>query len=287
MSYGVNAPWGLRPMMKRGASTFDMCSTYPIQSGQTGNIFTGDLVAIGPTTGYIQALNVVSYNDGAIAGGKVTTSIVPVGVFMGCTYTAQTASNPTNPYQMSPMWPSGATTATGGDALAYVIDDPTVLFNIQADNNNAALPLTGPTSIIGYNATVSWIGISYSAGTSSVAPTGSAYNNALNTTWTTSPPGTTSSGAGNTKTGQSGMMLATGSTYSSISSSIALGSGGANGSYVFPAPSSNSFIYPLKINGVVNVPGNICSTANVTGITFVNLIVSLNNAAYQFGSPAI
>lgn len=144
MSYGVNAPWGLRPMMKQGASTFDMTETYPIASGQTGNIFTGDLVYL-DTSGYVFAFspNVNALNNTNLA----------LGVFVGCNYTAPASANPTNMFQMNPMWTSNTVTATGADAVAYVITDPTVMFNIQA-NNTGALVGSGAGSIIGSVSTI-------------------------------------------------------------------------------------------------------------------------------------
>ncbi len=226
MSYGVNAPWGLRPMMKQGASTFDMTETYPIASGQAGNIFTGDLVYLSDN-GYI--LPFIS------ATNSLTNSNFPLGVFVGCNYTAQTSSNPTNPYQMSPMWTSSTVTATGADAVAYVITDTSVLFNVQA-NNASALVGSGAGAIIGGVATID----------------------------------TTVSG--NAATGQSGMALQATNIVTTL---------GAFGTATGVTLLANQ--YPLKVRGVVQVPGNVLSTPGTTGIPYVNLIVSLNNTVYQTG----
>lgn len=144
MSYGVDAPWGLRPMMKQGASTFDMTETYAIKSGQAGNIFTGDLVCL-DTSGYIVAFNPLLTD--------LSNTNLALGVFMGCNYTVPAATNPTNLYQMNPMWTGGIVTASGADAVAYVITDTSVLFNAQA-NNTSALTGTGVGSIIGSVSTI-------------------------------------------------------------------------------------------------------------------------------------
>jgi hypothetical protein len=230
MSYGVDAPWGLRPMMKQGGSTFDMAETYPIKSGQPTNIFTGDLVCLNET-GYLVPIN------------PLTTSLsntnLPIGVFVGCQYSVPAAQNPTNLFQMNPMWSSGTVTYGHADAIAYVITDPSVLFNVQA-NNTTALVGTGADSIIGGTATVN-----------------------ITT-------------AGNTSTGQSGMRLQATGIQSAIGDFKAAIAGNLG---------SNQ--YPLKIRGVVQVPGNTLTTPTTTGINYVNLIVSLNNSVYQTGQISV
>ncbi len=227
MSYGVNAPWGLRPMMKQGGSTFDMIETYAIASAFKDNIFKGSLVCL-DKQGYI--IPFVS------ATTDLTNANFPIGVFVGCQYTAQSSANPTNPFQMVPMWTGNTVTANGDDAVAYIITDTSVMFNVQANNTDPLIGTGDDKAILG-----------------SVA---SIIDNAK----------------GSLATGQSGMTLDKDTIKSTIDDFSVAHVGALH---------SNQ--YPLKIRGVVPVPGNTLGTKTTVGIPFVNLIVSLNNTVYQTG----
>jgi hypothetical protein len=116
------APYGLRPINLIGGQSFaGSTRLLPIVSGQTTNIFFGDIVAIDATNGTIlKVTNVGSAADQLPAG--------VVGVFLGCTYT-----DPTLKYKLnSQYWPSGT---VASDAQAYVCDDPDTLFQIQANGS--------------------------------------------------------------------------------------------------------------------------------------------------------
>jgi hypothetical protein len=63
-------------------------------------------------------------------GGSATSDII-VGVFNGCFYTDPTTSKPS----WSNYWPGNAAT----DAVAFIVDDPYVIYEVQAD---AAFPVT-------------------------------------------------------------------------------------------------------------------------------------------------
>ena len=100
---------GLRPSRKRGgAANSTGGNEYPIASGYSSNIFTGDIVV--NAAGYVNVLT--------------TTTQKAMGVFVGCRYVAN--GEP----KWSAYWPSG-TSAT--DAFAMVIDDPSATFIVQAD----------------------------------------------------------------------------------------------------------------------------------------------------------
>jgi hypothetical protein len=99
--------------------------------------------------GYISYPILVS--SGTVEKAAVTTSVVAgtVGIFVGCNYTDPTTKQPTyNQY-----YP--ASTAAS-DIVAYVVDDPDLLFQMQADeaiaqtglgNNVSAVNTAGSTSI--------------------------------------------------------------------------------------------------------------------------------------------
>ena len=82
---------------------------YTITSGLAENIFNGDAVILAA--------------DGTLQPAGATETNV-VGVFAGCSYTASDGS-----YVYSEYWPSG-TTAT--DIIAFVYDDPYIVFKVQS-----------------------------------------------------------------------------------------------------------------------------------------------------------
>lgn len=136
-------PFGLLPVGKLDQGSLEPMRQYPIASAYGTDIAAGDVVQLVTNT------NVVTIEKQA-GTGDTTTAIDIVGVFMGCTYT-----DPVLGYVVhSPLWPSGT---VASDAMAYVVDDPDVLFEIQADGapandtfevfgKNAALVQTAPNT---------------------------------------------------------------------------------------------------------------------------------------------
>lgn len=233
MSYGVDAPWGLRPMQKRGAGAFDEATQYQISSGSPYTFYKGDLVCVASatvTTANVLPGDLIPFTPFVLAGNFITipplASNIPVGVFMGCSYSVPASSNPTNLYQQNPVWIGGTPTYGNQPAVAYVIDDPDVIFNIQCGGNTA--PVTN-------------------------APSGAV--------------AMTATGIGNLTTGQSGTYL--NMTITPVSSPS------------FLTNDNSSILFPLKIVGVVQVPGN------VYGIPYLNLKVSLNSSGYKAGQVGV
>lgn len=106
-----------------------------IASAYATNIFYGDFVKL--------------VNTGTVEKDTGTTTATPVGIFLGCSYTDPTS----NELTFSQYWP--ASTAAS-DAVAYVMDDPDVVFKMQGDgtlaqttlgNNVAIIQTAGSTSI--------------------------------------------------------------------------------------------------------------------------------------------
>jgi hypothetical protein len=121
------APYGLRPVNLIGGQPYaGSTRLIKIASGYASNIFNGDPVYI--------------YSDGTIRKAVVTTSITTpatsgvVGVFVGCTYTDPNLNIPV--YKQ--YWPTGT---VASDAYAYVVDDPDVVMQVQADGSVAQTAL--------------------------------------------------------------------------------------------------------------------------------------------------
>jgi len=107
------APNGLQPINLIGGRPYaGSTRQISIASGTTASIFFGDPVKL-------VAAGVVQKDTG-------TTALTPVGVFVGCTYTDPGTSQKT----FRQYWPG---TTVASDAMAYVVDDPDVLFRIQGD----------------------------------------------------------------------------------------------------------------------------------------------------------
>ena len=130
------APYGLRPINLIGGQVFaGSTRQLKIASGYAANIFFGDVVAIGTDGTIVKVTNVGTNADQFPAG--------TVGVFVGCTYT-----DPNLKYKLNAQyWPTGT---VASDAMAYVVDDPDTLFQIQAD---AAVTQTMLGSNFGANQT--------------------------------------------------------------------------------------------------------------------------------------
>jgi len=129
----------------------------------TGAEPVGTLSASGSFTGKVRHIKIASgygtaifYGDfvklvssGTVEKDTGTTSLTPVGVFMGCSYTDPS----TNQKTFNQQFP--ASTAAS-DIMAYVLDDPSVLMLMQGDatlaqttlgNNVAVVQTAGSTSI--------------------------------------------------------------------------------------------------------------------------------------------
>lgn len=105
----VDAKFGLKPFKNLGSGNVNS-NEYTIATAAAA-MYTGDLVEMTGTGRNIQV----------VAAGNVDS----VGVFAGCRYKASDGT-----YKYSSYWP-GSVGAT--EAVAYVYDDPTTIFEIQAD----------------------------------------------------------------------------------------------------------------------------------------------------------
>ena len=130
-------PYGARPVGTLSASGSFTAKVrhYGIASGYGTDIFYGDFVKL-------VAAGTVEKDTG-------TTTLTPVGIFLGVSYTDPNTSQKT----FAQYYP--ASTAAS-DIQAYVLDDPNVLFEMQADgsaavtnigNNVAVVQTAGSTSI--------------------------------------------------------------------------------------------------------------------------------------------
>ena len=125
------APYGLRPVNLIGGQPYaGSTRLMKIANAYAANLFYGQPVASNGN-GFVQA--------------DTSTTILPatgvVGVFVGCTYT-----DPGLKYKVfKQYWPTG-TVAT--DAEAYVVDDPDVVMQVQADEAVAQTALGANIALV-------------------------------------------------------------------------------------------------------------------------------------------
>ena len=131
------APSGARPVNTTSASgSFNgKVQHIKIASGYATDIFYGDFVKL--------------VSAGTVEKDTGTTSLTPIGIFLGCKYTDPS----TNQMTFNQQWPAST---VASDAEAYVITDPNVVFLMQSDAaiaqtaigaNFAVVQTAGSTSI--------------------------------------------------------------------------------------------------------------------------------------------
>jgi hypothetical protein len=125
----VDKAFGLRPLGNLSATGSQKQYGYEINDDQSGAIFQGDLVTI--VGGYV-----VKFAPG--------THAAALGVFNGCFYVDPTTGKPT----WKNYYP-GSVNITTGKIVADVIDDPSQLFLIQADEDIVQADIGKNADVVG------------------------------------------------------------------------------------------------------------------------------------------
>jgi len=113
------APYGFKPLNLIGGQPYaGSTRQIKIASGYGTNIFNGTVVAIA-AGGTIEIVTTNGDDSTTFPAGTI-------GVFVGCTYT-----DPNSKQKLfSQYWPAST---VASDAMAYIVDDPDCLFQVQAD----------------------------------------------------------------------------------------------------------------------------------------------------------
>jgi hypothetical protein len=128
-----DAAFGLRPSRMMGGAPFSGGqSRYRIASGYSTKIFQGDLVK--------------QVTGGGIERAAASSTVPVVGVFNGVQYT-----DPTTGEQVFANHYPGSISAS--DIIAFIVDDPNVVFEIQADETFPTADLLGNFDIIDQSTT--------------------------------------------------------------------------------------------------------------------------------------
>lgn len=226
MSYGnnQNGPVGFKPYCYQNGTLWTGGETeYPILSGYATSIFEGDPVTL--------------LADGTI-GIAVAGSAV-IGIFQGVTY-INSVGEP-----IFTNWWTGATTTQGSqNAMAKVVDDPNVLFDIQVSTDTGAPGPVNPVAVaqtdINRNANFAIAHATPNTFNPTVAPNAVSY--------------AANPASGNTSTGISGTFLNLGSI-------------------------ADTATLNCKIVRLTPVPGNVVSAGGTASgtLNFNNVLVRLNN----------
>ena len=128
-----DAAFGLKPsrMMGGGAYTGGQ-SRYRIANNQSGAIFQGDLVK--------------QLTGGTVSRAAASSTVPVVGVFNGCQFTDPTSKEVT----FSNHYPGSVAAA---DIIAFIIDAPDVVFEVQADDTFPVADLFGNFDIVDQSTT--------------------------------------------------------------------------------------------------------------------------------------
>jgi|TARA_R110000850_G_scaffold263016_2_gene391768 hypothetical protein len=136
----LDASFGMKPVRMMGGSPYSGGqSRYRIAANYGTSIFQGDMV-MQVTGGTVEI-----HADGG--------TVPIVGVFNGCTYT-----DPTSGEQVFSNYYPASTNAS--DIIAFIVDDPNVVFEIQADDTFPVADLFGNFDIVYTNSGSTLSGIS-------------------------------------------------------------------------------------------------------------------------------
>lgn len=272
MAYGVNAPFGLRPISSiSGGSWTEKVNEYYIYASSDGattyntSIFTGDPVVFTPTVANITGNPSVGgfitrYLPNFADNTPSTFSTFPLlGVFVGCEYFSTNTA--TNNLIKSPYWPASSQVIPGSVIKAFVIDDPNVVYDIQVSSSKdaAANAFVAPPFFPNTNTNAD--NLKGAFGSNFALNIGGGTNfNTVNASYANNPA------AGSTLTGQSAFYL-------DVCTSTALNN---NHDY-----NKTTVTLPLKVIGWTQHPNNVAAPGLTMATTpFLNVRVLINNHVY-------
>ena len=277
----VSAPYGLQPVNLIGGQVFaGSTRSLPIQYGYATSIYYGDFVSL--NRGFITRT--------AISTASFTSTALPVGIFLGVSYT-----NPvTKQKQFSQYWPAGV---LAGDAMAIVTDDPDTVFKAVAVTSGVVVGSVA-SALVGQN-----VGYVDNGGN---ANTGNSLNAVLTPTVTPpAGPATTATlplrivgvvpdtAVTSSYTGSSSTQTITLTTPLASTSAVVVGSEvgyiASNGQYISTGSYVNSVtnVTTVVMNNTIAVPGSVVAIPSGSTIVFTQypeVLVKFNQAQHEYYS---
>lgn len=308
MTVGINAPFGLRPIMSSVGGGWDGRTTdYAITASANGvttdatSLYIGDPVQILTTqASYLTTGNTLNHNAkknyitryvpnyqvGANTNAATFADTPVVGVFQGCSYeSTQTMVNNVANY---PIWPGATQVVPGTTPTAKIIDDFTVIYeiqistNIDADANTNAFIASPTFPVINTIATGTPAHFPRSGviGSSFALMIGGGTNfDTVNDAWTAiNGQYLNNPVAGNPITFQSAFYL-------DVSTASVVG-GASTNEYIKGGPrTNNNDLLPLKLIGYSDSVEALAATPLTLDTTpFLTMKVRLNNQLYSAGT---
>jgi hypothetical protein len=248
MAYGVNAPFGLRPISSiNGGSWTEKVNEYFISASADGattyasNIFTGDPVIFNTVAANQGGGTIARYGFNT-DGNAGTNDVSVVGVFAGCRYTDINGK-----LVQSAYWPASTRVQADTKIIASVIDDPSVVYDIQVSTwTNVLNDARFAYNMVGQN-----FGLGLGGGGGNLVP-----NNPVD---------------GNTRTGESGAFLATTFTANNPAHTTA----------TLPLKVIGYTLEPDNLNKPISY------AQDATTSPFLNVRVVINNHAFKAGTLGI
>ena len=111
-----DSPRGFVAVRRAGGGDFGELGEYRIAGGYGTAIYEGDLVKLTGTGKQIER--------------SATGDTPNVGVFRGCQF-----ERPDGEIVFENQWPAGQSIRTGSEVIAWVQDDPNIVFEVQADGD--------------------------------------------------------------------------------------------------------------------------------------------------------
>lgn len=281
----VDAPYGLKPINLIGGQVFaGSTRNLPIQYGYAQNIMYGDFVSL--NRGFVTRT--------AISTSSFTSTALPIGIFLGCSFTNPT----TKQKQFSQYWPTGT---QAGDAVAIVTDDPDTVFKAVMVTSGTTIG-SAASALVGQN--VGYVDNNSSGATAYAS--GNSNNGVLVPTVTPpAGPATTSTlplrivglvpdtAVSQSYTGSSSSQTITLTTALASTSAVVVGSEvgylSSNGTYISTGSYVNSVTNTTTIvmNNTIAVPGSVVAIPAGSTIVFTQypeVLVKFNQAQHEYYS---
>jgi hypothetical protein len=280
----VSGPYGLQARNEIGGLPYaGSTRMIPIASGYSTSLFYGQIVQLSGGTLVTSSYTPASSPTTPIAG--------TIGVFVGCSYTNPSTNQPIQ----AQYWPAST---VANDAIAYVIDDPRVVFKV-AVGSQATSSLSNTSSGAGYMNPafigtnvypLSGAGGSTTTGDSLTSVSGGVVTNGTGNTRVTAAaplrvvgvvPDTVYAVTQTASTSGSSTTLTLTAANSAIQAGMQISAPSGTGAY------SGNYVYVTNVNGTTVTLSSAVTIATGTQVTFLGypeVLVTWNGNFHSYNN---
>ena len=279
----VSGPYGLQARNEIGGLPYaGSTRMIPIASGYSTSLFYGQIVQLSAGTLVTGSYSCASSPTTPIAG--------TIGVFVGCAYTNPSTLQPIQ----SQYWPAST---VANDAVAYVIDDPRVVFKVAVGSQGTSLSNTSSGNgymnpqFIGSNVyPLSGAGGSTTTGDSLTSVSGGVVSNGTGNVRVTAAaplrvvgivPDTYYAVTQTASTSGSSSTLTLTAANSAIQAGMQISSPSGTGAY------SGNYVYVTNVNGTTLTLSSAVTIASGTQVTFIGypeVLVTWNGNFHSYNN---